>query len=82
MVSWEGAGDPYVIHWLCDLSANERKQASSDYASLRQDAGIKEEWGKNEVAKKEKMYKHEIRIYWLRSLYPCLIFLEKENAWQ
>lgn len=45
MVSWEGARNPHVIHWLCDLSANERKQGSSDFASLLQHAfiGIKEE---------------------------------------
>lgn len=38
MVSWEGARNPCVMHWLCDLSANERKQGSSEFASLLQKA--------------------------------------------
>jgi len=45
MASWEGARSPCVMHWLCDLTANERKQGSSEFASLQQKAfiGIKEE---------------------------------------
>lgn len=56
MVIWGGGrcGTPpaCVMHWLCDLAANERKQGGSASASLprRSFIGIKEEWGQQKRA--------------------------------
>lgn len=43
MVSWESATNPCVMNLLCDLSANEGKQGSGEFALLLQHAftGIK-----------------------------------------